>query len=100
MPDDKVIDHEIDNWQGFEAVLYKEDREMFAKMILEVKAYANSAKNAPLTTKLVKGSLTSDELKTPAKEPAEALFMTLILLQQKVITKLLDTLAKVEKNKK
>jgi len=68
--------------QGFAAVLYKEDQEMFTKMMSEAKAYVKSAKTAP------------------TKEPAEALFMTLIFLQQNVIAKLLDTLAKVEKNKK
>lgn len=51
-------------------------------MMSEAKAYVKSAKTAP------------------TKEPAEALFMTLIFLQQNVIAKLLDTLAKVEKNKK
>ena len=92
MLDDKVIDCEIENWRGFAAVLYEEDREMFAKMMSEAKAYVTSAKTAPLTTKLVKGSLTSDELKTPAKDPAEALFMTLIFQQQKIITKLIGAI--------
>jgi len=49
---DDVLKREIENWQGFAAVLYKEDQEMFAKMMSEAKEYAKSAKNAPLTTKL------------------------------------------------
>jgi len=99
MSEDSALDREIENWQGFAAVLYKEDREMFAKMMSEAKVYAKSAKNAPLTTKLVKGSLTSDELKTPTKDLTEALFMTLIFQQQKTISSLLATLTKLEKNK-
>lgn len=59
-------------------MLYLEDKAIFARMMLEAKAYATAAKKAP------------------TKESAEALFMTLIFRQQKIIARLLDAIAKLE----
>lgn len=81
MLEDNVLDHEIENWRGFASVLYTEDRDMFTKMMSEAKAYAKAAKNAP------------------TKEQAEALFMSLIFQQQRMISSLLATLEKLEKKK-
>jgi hypothetical protein len=78
MLEDNFLDREIENWRGFRHVLYNDDQEKFVKMMSEARAYAKEAKNAP------------------TKEPAEALFMTLIFHQQKIITRLLDAIAKLE----
>jgi len=81
MFEDNFLDREIDSWRGFTDVLYAEDKEMFAKMMSEARAYTKAA------------------MKAPTKEPAEALFMTLIFHQQKIITRLLDAIAKLEHEK-
>jgi len=82
MTEDNALDREIENWRGFASVMYEQDREMFARMMSEAKTYAKAAKNAP------------------TKEKAEALIMTLIFQQQRMINRLLATLEKLEKNKK
>lgn len=78
MLEDNFLDREIDNWRGFSDVLYLEDKAIFARMMSEAKAYATAAKKAP------------------TKESAEALFMTRIFRQQKIIARLLDAIAKLE----
>ncbi len=77
-----TIDREIGNWQKFGYALRKENRELFEKMISEARAFDVAFEMAS------------------SKEPAEALLMTLILQQQKIITKMLDALAKLEKTEK
>ena len=81
MLDDSFLDREIDNWRGFADVLYLEDKATFAKMMSEARTYVTAAKKAP------------------TKEPTEALFMMLIFHQQKIITRLLDAIAKLEHEK-
>lgn len=81
MLEDDFLDREIGSWRGFANVLYQEDQAKFAEMMSKAKAYAKAAKKAP------------------TKEPAEALFMTLIFHQQKIITRLLDAVTKLEHEK-
>ena len=81
MLEDDFLDREIGNWRMFANVLYQEDQEMFAKMMSEAREYAKAAKKAP------------------TKEPAEALIMTLIFQQQKIIARLLDAVTKLEHEK-
>lgn len=61
------LDKEILNWQGYASVLMKDNRIAFTKMMSDTKKYHAAFDKAP------------------TKEPAEALFMTLIFQQQKMI---------------
>ena len=75
-PSEDVLTKEIESWEGFAASLRAEDRELFKRMLDECYRYATAvnAKGEPF--------------------PAEALLMTLIFVQHRMIGFLLRTVGK------
>jgi hypothetical protein len=73
------LNKEIKSWKGFEYALREENRLLFSKMLSECQQNADYAKAAN-----ARGEHYS----------AESFFMALILQQQKMISQLIDRLAK------
>ena len=71
-PNEDILTKEIESWKGFEYALREEDRKLFVKMLNDCYKYsiAINAKGEPFST--------------------EALLITLILLQQKLIDLLIN----------
>lgn len=66
-PDDDILIREIESWKGFADMLCSADRELFLQMLNDCHRYSNAinAKGEPF--------------------PAEALLMTLVFIQYKII---------------
>jgi hypothetical protein len=75
----KILDKEIESWKGLEYALREENRLLFSKMLSECQQNADYSKAA-----IARGESYS----------VESLFMALIFEQQKMISKLMDKLAK------
>lgn len=71
------LEREIAQWQGFGSIRYQDDRILFDRMMSEAKQY-------------------SAAFQASGKEPAEALFLTSIFQQQKMINKLLAVIESEE----
>src|SRR5919109_808802 len=71
-PNEDILTKEIESWKGFEYALREEDRKLFVKMLNDCYKYSTAinAKGKPF--------------------PTEALLITLILLQQKLIDLLIN----------
>ena len=67
-PEDDILIREIESWKGFADTLYSEDRRLFLQMLNDCHRYSNAinAKGEPF--------------------PAEALLMTLVFIQHKMIS--------------
>ena len=73
-PNEDILTKEIESWKGFEYALREEDRKLFVKMLNDCYKYSTAinAKGEPFST--------------------EALLITLILSQQKLIDILINQL--------
>jgi hypothetical protein len=80
-PHDATITRAIDSWQGFASVMTTEDRAYFEAMMNRCYKYARSI-----------------EVKSKPFEN-EALFMSMIFEQEKVIRYLLSKIEQIEKGK-
>ena len=78
-PDKDILSREIESWRGFADSLRAEDRVLFNRMCDECYAYAAAID--------AKGELF----------PAEALLMTLVFVQHKMIDLLVKTVKKHER---
>ena len=76
MAEDNELDQAIRSWHGYQDVLRYDDRKLYAKMLAETKAYESSFNILA------------------SKDADQALFLTLILRQQVMITKLFEEIAK------
>ena len=73
--DDKILENEIESWHSFGSILRNENRIIFYQMLVDIKAYSETAK--------AKGNNFS----------FESMCMGLILQQQKMINELLCKLS-------
>ena len=83
LKDDDILTNEIQSWKGFEYALRQPNATLFNKMLtecLENEEYAFKTKGP--------------------QDSAESLFMVLIFQQQKMISKLIETIHNNQKKKK
>jgi hypothetical protein len=81
MPFDIDIDTEIEAWRKFGDAFRQENRELFERMMLEIREYGPAFDAAS------------------SKDSAEALLMALIFHQQKMITELIRRMEKSNPSK-